>query len=70
VENKLHWVLDVSFKEDYSRKRKDNAAKNFNTVLKSAMTILTKDKTDKSSYKKKRAKAALNRKYRNQLLHF
>jgi predicted transposase YbfD/YdcC len=69
VENKLHWVLDVPFKEDLSRKRKENAATNFNIVLKSAMTMLAKDKADKSSYKKKRAKAALNQEYRNQLLN-
>lgn len=70
VENKLHWILDVTFKEDLSRKRKDNAAKNFNVILKCAMTMLAKDKTNKASYKKKRAKAALNQEYRNQLLDF
>jgi hypothetical protein len=31
--------------------------------------MLAKDKADKSSYKKKRAKAALNQEYRNQLLN-
>jgi predicted transposase YbfD/YdcC len=70
VENKLHWVLDVSFKEDLSRKRKESAAKNFHIVLKTAMTLLAKDKVDKASYKKKRARAALNQGYRNQLLNF
>jgi predicted transposase YbfD/YdcC len=69
VENKLHWILDVPFKEDLSRKRKENAATNFNIVIKFVMTMLAKDKDDKSSYKKKRAKAALNQEYRNQLLN-
>lgn len=30
IENNLHWVLDVTFNEDKSRKRKDNSAFNFN----------------------------------------
>jgi hypothetical protein len=34
------------------------------------MTLLAKDKVDKASYKKKRARAALNQGYRNQLLNF
>jgi predicted transposase YbfD/YdcC len=53
VENKLHWVLDVTFKEDYSRKRKSNAPGDFNIILKIALTILTKDKETKvSCYRK------------------
>ncbi len=29
VENKLHWTLDVTFCEDASRKRNNNAAQNY-----------------------------------------
>ncbi|MFW6213243.1 MAG: ISAs1 family transposase [Spirochaetota bacterium] len=29
IENSLHWVLDVDFREDECRKRKDNSAENF-----------------------------------------
>lgn len=32
IENKLHWCLDVVFKEDYNRTRKDNGAENFAIV--------------------------------------
>jgi predicted transposase YbfD/YdcC len=28
IENKLHWVLDVVFQEDYERNRKDHSAAN------------------------------------------
>lgn len=68
IENKLHWVLDVTFKEDLSRKRMDNAAENFNIVLKFVLTMLTKDKSFNGSYKKKRAKAALNTQFRQKIL--
>lgn len=40
IENKLHWHLDVSFGEDDARKRIGNAAKNFNLILKIALTLL------------------------------
>ena len=42
VENNLHWVLDVQFNEDRSRKRKDNAAENFALVRKFALTGLAR----------------------------
>ena len=32
IENKLHWVLDVAFGEDLSRKRAGNAAQNFSLL--------------------------------------
>lgn len=33
VENKLHWCLDVSFGEDHSQKRAENAAENFSRAI-------------------------------------
>jgi predicted transposase YbfD/YdcC len=39
IENNLHWTLDVTFREDYPRKRKGNAAHNFNIVLKSVLWL-------------------------------
>ena len=32
IENRLHWVLDVSFGEDDCRVRKDHAPENFSTI--------------------------------------
>ena len=29
IENSLHWSLDMAFREDECRKRKDNSAENF-----------------------------------------
>jgi hypothetical protein len=34
IENKLHWVLDVLFKEDYCRVRTGNGAENLTTIRK------------------------------------
>jgi predicted transposase YbfD/YdcC len=70
IENKLHWVLDVTFKEDYSRKRQGFAAENFNIILKIAMALLANNTSIKASKKRKRLKAALNHSYREELLNF
>ena len=40
VENSLHWVLDVVFREDASRTRKDNSAENFSVVRRIALNLL------------------------------
>lgn len=44
IENSLHWMLDVSFREDASRKRHKNSAVNFSIVFKTALTMLKKYK--------------------------
>lgn len=68
IENKLHWSLDVSFKEDSSRKRKGNSAANFTLFSKIALNLL---KTSKENLSKnnKRLKALLNNEYREKLLN-
>jgi len=49
VENQLHWVLDMTFNEDYSRIRLDNAAENISMVRHTALNLL---KLAKSKFKK------------------
>jgi len=44
IENKVHWVLDVVFSEDLSRKRAGNAAQNFSSINRIALNLLKKDK--------------------------
>ena len=68
IENQLHWVLDVTFNEDNSRRRVKNAASNFNIILKTAMVILKKDGDKTISLARKRYKAALECSYREKLL--
>ena len=40
IENSLHYVLDVTFNQDHSRIRKDNAPENFNVLRHMAMNLL------------------------------
>ena len=58
IENSLHWVLDVTFREDASRVRKDNAPQNMTTLRHMALNILKCNTTRKASLKRKRQMAA------------
>ena len=60
IENQLHWVLDVTMKEDASTVRKDNAPENLSLLKKIVLNLLRMDTTDtvKSSLRLKRKKAA------------
>ena len=60
IESQLHWCLDVVFREDASRARKDNSPLNMNILRKTAMTCLNETKYGRLSKKKKMFKAALN----------
>lgn len=59
IENKLHWMLDVSFKEDASRKRKDNSTHNYGMICKIALNMI-KQANGKGSYKKQKFKTLIN----------
>lgn len=63
IENKLHWVLDVAFSEDASRKRQGNATQNFSILTKIARNMLKKDTKAKVGIKSRRLKAAISNKY-------
>ncbi|MEI7597671.1 MAG: ISAs1 family transposase [Bacteroidota bacterium] len=62
IENKVHWVLDVAFNEDQSRKRAGNAAKNYTNLNRIAINILNKDGI-KAGFKRKRKMAGWNNDY-------
>ena len=68
IENKLHWVLDVAFREDASRKRAGNAAQNFSRITRIALNLLKQNKTSKLGMKGKRLKAGWDNNYLLQLL--
>ena len=54
IENGLHWVLDVTFREDASRVRERNAARNLALLRKIALNLARADATLKASLKGKR----------------
>jgi predicted transposase YbfD/YdcC len=54
IENKLHWCLDVTFKEDLSTKQAGNAAENFSTITKIALNLLKNENSKQRSIKNKR----------------
>lgn len=70
IENQLHWVLDVCFAEDASKKRVGNSAENFNIIFKSALTLLKSEKSIRKSIKQKSFEALINSKYREKLIDF
>ena len=63
IENKLHWVLDVAFREDDSRVRLGRAAQNFAVLRHMALNLLKHEKTAKVGIKGKRLKAAWDNDY-------
>ena len=68
VENKLHWVLDVCFREDQSRARTGSAAENLATLRRLALNLLRREKTKKRGIKGKQLNASWNHAYLLQLL--
>lgn len=69
IENKLHWVLDVAFSEDASRKRNDNAAQNFSILNKIALNLIKNEPTKRMGVKRKRLKAAWNQDFLTKILN-
>ena len=67
IENGLHWQLDVTFREDDSVVREENALVNLHLIRKWALFILKKD-PEKISMARKRKKAARNNQYLKQLI--
>ena len=68
IENTLHWVLDVSLREDDCRIRKDNAPANMAVLRHTALNLLKSDKTVKRSIQRKRLLAAWETTYLQRIL--
>jgi predicted transposase YbfD/YdcC len=66
IENNLHWQLDVSFREDYTRNT-DNAAINFSAICKIALILLKQSKI-RLGMAGKRKLCGWDEKYRDEIL--
>ena len=69
IENSLHWVLDVAFREDDCRVRIGNAPENLALVRKITHNLLQQEKTFKRGVKTKCFLAALDEDYLLKILH-
>ena len=68
IENRLHWQLDVSFREDERRIRKGHGAENYSRLCRLALNLLKRDQTVKIGIHGKRLKAGWDEHYLLRLL--
>jgi predicted transposase YbfD/YdcC len=68
IENRLHWVLDVSFQEDSCRVRRDHAAQNLATVRHVGLNLLHQERSAPMGTKNKRLRAGWDPQYLEKVL--
>jgi predicted transposase YbfD/YdcC len=68
IENRLHWVLDIAFREDDSRVRAGHGAQNFAVLRHIALNLLRQDRTTRAGIKARRLKAGWDDAYLRSLL--
>lgn len=57
IENQCHWILDVTFGEDGSRKRAEHGAENSAWLRRMALSLLSREPTPKLNLKQKSRRA-------------
>ncbi len=60
IENSLHWVLDMAFREDASRVRTGHAAHNLSLLRRMALNLLRRETTAKGGIAARRKQAGWN----------
>lgn len=68
IENSLHWVLDIAFREDECRIRKDHAPANFAVLRHIALNLLRQENSKRRSIKTKRLRAGWDMDYLGKIL--
>ena len=68
IENRLHWVLDIAFREDESRVRHGHASQNLVVLRRLALNLLRQESPAKIGTKAKRLKAGWDEAYLLKLL--
>ena len=69
IENDVHWILEVTFREDDSRIRPGNGAENFAVLGHIALNLLKRENSSNLSLRAKRNQAAWNDDYRLKVLN-
>jgi predicted transposase YbfD/YdcC len=68
IENNLHWQLDVSFREDECRVRRDHAPANLSVIRRFALGLLKRETGCRRGIETKRLKCAASDEYREKAL--
>jgi predicted transposase YbfD/YdcC len=68
IENQVHWILDIAFREDESRIRKGHGAQNFAVLRHIALNLLKQEQTAKCGTQTKRLKAGWDTEYLRKVL--
>ena len=68
IENKLHWTLDMTFREDESRIRTEASPENFAIMRHIALNLIKNDTSRNASMKRKRFMAALEDDFRETII--
>ena len=68
IENQLHWILDVGFREDQSRATQGYCAENLAVIRHLAVNLISQEKSAKGGTRAKRLKAGWDDQYLTKLL--
>jgi len=68
IENEMHWVLDMAFREDEARHRARNTGKNMTTIRQFALNVIKGDKNRKVGVANSRKMAGWDHNYLLELL--
>lgn len=68
IENKLHWILDVAYREDHAQNNSGHSAENLSILRRISLNLLKMDKTLKIGVKGKRLNAGWDEAYLMRLI--
>lgn len=68
IENQVHWILDIAFREDECRIRKDHGPTNMGFLRKLALNLLKRETSVKRGIALKRLQAGWNEEYLEKVL--